>query len=151
MGEESYKTFPAQWSENANLLINDHYSDFFQENDLLCETYAFQFSSESVVVFSLLPTGKDRSLSPISICISYDHQKDERPKDLSKKLDELVNLAGLVIEDYSKTLENPEEGPYFAQWTKQDLKGHEFYVKVSREDISLTLQAEEILKKGGPI
>jgi hypothetical protein len=82
----------------------------------------------------------DYSLSPVPLSITFDNLNDS--KALKKILDISVSLTSLIYDDiFSK--EDWHE--YVLNWTENEIDGHKLFYKITRENISLTLQAEELL------
>ena len=79
-------------------------------------------------------------LSPITIFISHDNV--ESSKEFKSVLKNLVDLSSLIIDDIVSVKEWLD---YNSLWIENEFRGSKFYYKTTRENISLTIQAEKIL------
>jgi hypothetical protein len=56
----------------------------------------------------------------------------------------MVDLLGHIFDDIFNT---EDWSGYVSNWTENKYKNHTFFYKITRENIALTLQANEILSK----
>lgn len=139
------KELPFEWLEEVTKTFNDAYDDKRKEQERFFEVFGEIYEKEFAVVFSYLHS-KDPMASPVSLFISHDHLVDS--KKFKKALAALVDFAGIIFDDITSTKDWSE---YNLIWTEHEYKGFDFSYKLTRENISLTLQAEELLKEGSKI
>ncbi|MBD65621.1 MAG: hypothetical protein CME62_10475 [Halobacteriovoraceae bacterium] len=132
---------PMEWLEEVTKTLNDVYRAQCDEQNRFFEVYGENYKDEFVVIVSLLHK-KDQMIAPITLFISHDILPTS--KEFKKVLEDLINLVGLIFDDIFATEEWSE---FNSMWTENQYKGSTFYYKVTRENISLSLQAEAILQK----
>lgn len=131
---------PQQWQDEFINNLNLAYADVISKNDRFFDVYGRIYDREFVVVASYIHI-EDQLAAPISVFISHDIIDDE--KLMKKALDNLTDLFGLIFDDI---LDNDQWNDYNPNWSENQYKENTFFYKITRENISLTLQAEEILK-----
>jgi hypothetical protein len=139
------KELPAEWTENLTRTLTDVYFQRSEKDNRFFNVYAEILEKEFVVIISYLHHN-DQLVAPIALSISHDLVEDS--KKFRVALDNLVNFSGVIFDDIFATEDWLD---YVSAWTESKSKSSTFYYKISRENISLTLQAEEILKKEGNI
>ena len=138
----SGSSLPQEWIESFIKVLTDTYFEQTEKDNRLFDVYAMTFSSEFVVIISYIHHD-DHFAAPVSVFISHDLQPDS--SKMKNTLDNIINLAGHIFDDIFSVEQWSEFNP---NWTENDFKGDKFFYKITRENIGLTLQAEEILKKG---
>lgn len=135
------KNLPEEWTESFTRTLTDTYFEQSEKDNCFFNVYAEILEKEFVVIISYLHHN-DQLVAPITLSISHDLEDDS--KKFKKALDNLVNFSGLVFDDI---FAEKDWNEYVPAWTENTYKDSTFYYKITRENISLTLQAEEILKK----
>lgn len=139
------KGLPAEWTEEFVGILTETYAAQSEKDNRFFDVYGQIFDKEFVVIVSYIHHS-DQMAAPVSIFISHDTESDS--KELSKALKALVDLSGHILDDI---FSQEDWNEFVPNWTENTFKGHQFHYKITRENISLTLQAEEILKKDGLI
>lgn len=141
--EETQKRnpLPIEWLEEVTKTLNEAYNDNCQKESRFFEVYGESYEKEFVVVVSFLHN-TDQMAAPITLFIAHDIVEDS--KAFKKVLANLLNLIGLIFDDIFAT-ENWSE--FSANWTENKYQDDMFYYKITRENISLSLQAEALLQK----
>ena len=135
------KLLPQEWTDELASTLNEVYAERLKERESFFDVYGEIYDQEFVVIASMMHE-KDNTVAPISIFVSHDIVDDQ--KKYQKVLKNLVDLIGAIVDDVI----TQEHCEYVANWTENKFKGDTFYYKITRENISLTLQAEAILMKG---
>lgn len=143
--EQSGKPLPFDWLEEVTATFNSAYEDKRKAQNRFFETFGEVYTKEFVVIISYLDS-QDPMVSPISLFISHDNLEDS--KKFKMALAALVDFAGIVFDDIAST---KDWADYNSTWTENEYKGFKFSIKLTRENISLTLQAEELLKEGSKL
>ena len=136
------KQLPQEWTDNLMQTLNEAYADEIEAKNSFFDIYGEIYDQEFVVIASLMHQA-DLGIAPVSVFISHDVLADQ--KHFRSVLKSLVDLMGLIFDD---VFTKPDWSEYNANWTENKFKGNNFFYKITRENVSLTLQAEEILKKG---
>jgi hypothetical protein len=136
---------PTVWTESLIKLLNETYAEQCEKDERFFEVYALNFDQEILVVASYIHQA-DPSVSPIAVFISHDQESDS--KKIKKTLENITQLIGHIFDDIFAVEDWSEFVPL---WTENDYDGDLLHYKITRENLSLSIQAEEILKKGSLI
>lgn len=142
---ESGSALPAEWTESLVKVLTETYFKQSEKDNCFFDVYGKVFDQEFIVIISYIHH-EDQMASPISVFISHDNLEDS--KKMKQALASLVDLAGHIFDDIFSIA---DWNGYIPNWTENKFKENTFFYKITRENISLTLQAEEILKKGSVI
>lgn len=145
--EESTKRspLPNEWTEELTRVLTEAYLERSEKDNKFFDVYGEIYEKEFVVIISYIHH-EDQLMSPVSLFISHDVVEDS--KKFKVVLKNLVDLSGLIFDDVFAT---EDWSDYVGTWTSNKYKNNEFFYKITRENISLTLQAEEFLSKDGNI
>lgn len=135
------KSLPDEWSESVTKILTEAYHEQSESDNCFFDVYGRIFEKEFVVAVSYVKHDQLEA-SPVTLFVTHDVL--ENSKKFKKTLEDLVDYVGLVFDDI---FGQDDWSEYNANWTENGYKGHEFAYKITRENISLTLQAEEILNK----
>jgi hypothetical protein len=135
---------PKEWTESFIGLLTQTYFDQTEKDHRFFDVYGQIYEKEFVAVISYIHHD-DHLAAPISIFISHDTDDDKKTKEA---LDNVIRLTGHILDDIFSV-----EGwsGFVPTWTENSLDNNNFFYKITRENIGLTLQAEEILKRDGLI
>lgn len=143
--EISRKPLPNEWTEEFTRVLTDTYFERSEKDNRFFDVYGEIYDKDFVVIASYIHHD-DQLKSPISIFISHDVLEDS--KEFKSTLKNLVDFMGLILDDIFAI---DEWSDYNNTWTENAYKGSNFFYKITRENISLTLQAEQFLEKNGEI
>jgi len=144
--EETKKSMlPNEWTEELVRTLSEAYYVQSEKDNSFFDVYGEITEKEFVVVASYLHH-EDQMKAPISLFISHDVVDDS--KAFKKVLKSLVDLTGEIFDDAFASDDGPD---YVATWTGSKYKTCDFHYKITRENISLTVQAEAFLEKDGDI
>ncbi|MCO4754755.1 MAG: hypothetical protein KC478_09735 [Bacteriovoracaceae bacterium] len=136
------KSLPTEWTEEVVKVLTETYLERSEKDNRFFDVHAQSFEKETVVVISYIHHS-DQLAAPISIFISLENDEKMDSKELSKALKALVDLSGHVLDDI---FAQEDWNEFFPNWTENKFKDYTFHYKITRENVSLSLQAEEILK-----
>lgn len=139
--ETTYSYMPSEWQENLIKILTNTYADQIEKNEKLFDVIGLIYDKEFVVIVSYIDQ-KDYSVAPISLFISHDHISDVAK--MSQTLDRLADFVGEVFDDIFST---EDWNDYLDIWTENKYRDHLFHYKITRENVTLTLQANELLKE----
>ncbi len=137
-------SLPEEWIESFVGLLTQTYFKQTEKDHRFFDVYGQIFEKELVVIASYIHHD-DHLAAPISVFVSHDIVDDKKTKSA---LENLVNLVGHIYDD---VFANEDWSEFNPTWTENKYQENTFFYKVTRENIGLTLQAEEILKKDGLI
>lgn len=136
---DTAKELPADWCDALTNILNATYEERATKDNYFFDVIGKIFEKESILFVSYLDKA-DYSTAPTTLSISFDNLNDSNA--LKKILDISVSLTSLIFDDiFSK--EDWRE--YVLNWTENEIDGHKLYYKITRENMNLTLQAEELL------
>ena len=123
-------------------LINESFEKSFKERNLTLESYGELYEDEIILVLSLSTTTLENT---ISLFISDDFtQKD----DLKEKINYLVSSSSEFFEIFINSSDEEIIELYSPDWKETELSKKNFFYKISRENIKLTMEANKILSGG---
>lgn len=132
---------PKEWSEELIELLQTVYSSYCEANQKHFEIFGLTYPDEAVIIVSLLDENKDSSL-PITYLASFDISTNS---DIKKVLAVLMDTVGIFFDVVFSTKDWCD---YDAQWQESTVKNIDFYYRSTREDVSLSLAADQIIKNG---
>lgn len=128
---------PNQWLEDVLGLLHQTYKK--ERGQRFFEAYGEIYSNELVLIVSLLP--EQIGEASLSLYLSTDLTQKDLPLELLKSM---LDLSGNFLDDYFQDDQWSEWEP---NWQKTQYKKRDYFYKVTRENISLTLEAERLLKE----
>ncbi len=130
---------PDEWTKEFTDLLNSIYKD---ESNKLGKSFfilGFTYPSEVILAISFMDE-KDINALPVTLVVSADLKEGQQAKKL---LDTLIDSVGVFFDSY---FAGSEGSDYHTTWTSETFKNIEVFYQVSRENILLTLKANELLK-----
>jgi hypothetical protein len=139
--DKSGAALPVDWTEGLIRALTENYYAQSEKDNRFFDVFGRIFEKEFLLIASYVHH-EDQLKSPISIVISCDIIADQ--KKFQTALSEMVDLLGHIFDDIFAT---QDWNGYIQNWTENTYKTNTFYYKITRENIALTLQANEILEK----
>lgn len=123
------------------------FGEFLDQEDTKFEVFAISYPDEFVLGMSYL-WPKFPNKSCYTFKASLDLNEDESP---SAEVLEVIfqNIVG-SLEYYFNHREQELEDLYFPHWQNSNTEGAEFFYQTTRENLSLSLQAEFLLQEDQP-
>ncbi len=131
---------PKEWSITVKELLETSYQTQLKDKTHEFEVYGRLYKGELVVVASLMNV-KDKSTIPTTYFVSIDLADGQ---DYTKNLDSLVDSIGGFFDTYFST---PEWMDYKDSWEEEEFKGQKIYYKINRENVGLTIMADQLLNQ----
>lgn len=139
------KDLPGDWTENFTRTLTEAFYSQSEEDKCFFDVYGRIFDDEFLVIVSYHDQA-DQYKAPKSLFISHDNLNDT--KAFEKALKNLVDLSGMIFDDI---FGQKDWNDYALDWIENEFRGSKFHYRITRENISLTLQAEELLKSDGKL
>lgn len=136
-------TLPANWRNDIEKLLNQLYKKEIEKMDKKFEVHGFLYPQEAVITATLVDNASDHTI-PTSFHISIDIDGDQKKSDEKFKL--LVDALGPFCDYYFSQPHEEVEKVYQSRWQEETFKGKTLFYKISRENISLTLLANQLLE-----
>lgn len=131
---------PKEWSESMTELLITNYAKYLENTDKTFQVFGKLYHGELVVIASLL-NPKSETQIPTSYFVSIDLAEGQ---DYTKYLDTIVDSVADFFETY---FSDANWMDYLDQWTEEDYKGIKFFYKINRENIELSIKAEQLLNQ----
>lgn len=136
--------FPDNFTENLSHYFNEHFEQMYPHsmNKKSIQTYGKIFSDEILLIVTL--THDSEQLSPVSLFLSKELKSDwtNSPQKIKKIIDMMAEMAGIFFEEMLST---KNWNDYNLQWYEEKYKNETYFVKTTRENIELTLNANDLL------
>ena len=137
--DEEKKPIPSEWFEELVKIFNENYFDRSEKDNCFFDAYGELSSKELVVAVSYVHH-EDQLKAPISVYISYEYTLGKT--DTDKILEGTMQLFALIFDDI---FAQDDWNEYNSNWTENEYQGNKYHYKITRENISLSIQAEKIL------
>ncbi len=134
----SGNTLPEMWINELLNLLNTVYSNQLKERNCFLEFHGFSYPDELFLAVSIINIS-NRSISPTSVCLSTDLTPKE---DVKKVLDTLIDATGILLDNF---FNEAQWDAWSSTWQKETFKKMTFYCNITREDLSLTIEANKLL------
>lgn len=136
--------FSDEWLQDLKNLLIETYADKLSSDSMTFEVFGESFKDEVVLVTTLLDSD-DLAKIPVTLVISEDIESDKQRPDLLKRL---IDITGLIFDDIFQSLGgNDTESFYTNRWQDLEFKDRVSHIKITRENLSLTLQANRLLQE----
>lgn len=140
--ESKALVIPSEWTNKFKQTLLKIYGDKCLKEDKTFEIYAFTYPEEVLLIVSYL--GLDQNVLPVTLSLSADLKVNENPE---KTLDILCDSVGIFFDHYFAAGEKEDEifDEYAYEWDKETINNIDVYFKVTRENVGLTLAANQLL------
>ncbi|NOT78329.1 MAG: hypothetical protein HOP07_04935 [Bacteriovoracaceae bacterium] len=136
--------FPKDWAEGLKQILLNIYGEKCIQNEKTFEIYGFSYPTEALLIISYV--GLDKFETPVSLFISSDLTDKT---DTDKTMDNMFDSAGVFFDQYFSAEENNDSDviwdDYVLDWEESEFSGEKLFYKVTRENISLTMEANALL------
>lgn len=131
---------PKEWSESITELLNTNYANYLTQSGKTFMVWGKLYHGELVVIASLLNPSMETDI-PTTYFVSIDLSDGQ---DHTKYLDNLVDSIGDFYEIF---FSDPNWMDYLDHWVEEDYKGVNLFYKTNRENIALSIKAEQLLNQ----
>jgi hypothetical protein len=138
--ETKGQKLPIQFEEKVQKLLIENYKSQFDGSLFTFEVHGFSYPNEVVMTASLVNI-QDELLAPTTYHVSAN--LDDSIK-MDQLLDDLVDSMGMFFDNYFSTADWNE---FQARWEEMKYKKLCLFYKVTRENISASLYADQILEQ----
>ena len=143
-GEE----LPEEWMDQVSDLLTQTYPALCRQNKRCFKTYGHRYSDEILLIVSFTPDKDAGAIPGEGLPLSFFISIDISPGDGEDKyLKGLLDFAGILIDEIlGKFSAGEEEEEYYSsRWQSHLEKRREYYYKITRENIDLTIEANRLL------
>jgi len=140
------KPLPSDWQESLSRLLNETYKKECQQEGRYFDVYGQIYPEELLLVVSWL-SEKEQGVAPVTCFLSCEPDQMASEEKVKKTQADFIDLAGLFYDDiFSKEDWNDDEVSMFEpNWQEVSHKNQNYFYKLSRENINLTLEADRLL------
>lgn len=131
---------PHDWLADLGELLNSTYKEQCDKRNKSFLVLGHTFPNEVVLIVSFLDE-KSLGAIPITLILSADLDEKNKPEEL---LEVLVEFIGIF---FDQVFSQDEWDEYSTVWEMEEVKGNKIHYIISRENILLTLKADEFLKE----
>jgi len=131
---------PQQWREKVESVLYNVYQKQCDANHKSFQVYALTYPNELLLTASYL-SPDHLEIAPVTYIISMDLKDKEDPQ---KYIDNLIDSIGVFFDTY---FADSDWNDYQANWEEAEYKKLKFYYKISRENMALSIQAEQLLNQ----
>lgn len=139
--ESPGKAIPLEWQKDVQKLLETTFSVELGKIPYYFDTYGKIYQDELLMVASLTPNNPN--FGPVSCFVSIDNPTE---KTVKKFLDLMVDFIGDFFETY---FQSEDWNDYAPRWQEIEYNGEDIHYKVTRENLSLSMKAEELLNGSG--
>lgn len=132
--------FPDEWRERIEKTLYKVYQERCDQKNKSFQVHALSYPDELFLAVGLVDNKNEQEM-PVSFIVSMDLDKSD--KDYEKKVDTLIDSMGVFFDSY---FEESDWDDYVARWTEASFRDLDFFYKVSRENVALSIQAEILLR-----
>lgn len=136
--------FPKDWAEGLKQILLNIYGEKCLKEDKSFEIYGFSYPTEVIMIVSYV--GLDKFINPVTLFLSAD--LGEKTKT-DKVINDMFDSVGIFFDAYFAKDESADEiwDDYVLDWEETEFNGQNFFYKVTRENIALSIEADLLLGK----
>jgi hypothetical protein len=132
---------PQDWLDGLSLILNETYETQCKENERDFDVYGQIYDEELLIIVSWHHT-KDEFAAPITCFLSAEPEQmssDKKVKDVQKHFTDIIGLF------FDEIFNDSEWDGFEPNWQEVKYKTETYFYKISRENITLTLEANKLL------
>lgn len=135
------KVVPLEWSEGVARLLDETYKAECEKKGNYFDVYGQVFPEELLVIISYL-SEKDPGKMPITLFLSSEKEDIATEEKVKETQKDFIDLAGLFFDEI---FSNSEWDEFEPEWQEVKHKNKTYLYKITRENVSLTLEANKLL------
>jgi hypothetical protein len=142
---ESPKLLPNEWIQSVGEVLNQTYKEQCEAQNKRFDIFGQIYTEELFVVagFAHAQDPYEASISLFLSCDAHDMNTAQKVKETQAGF---VDLMGLFFDEIFST---PDWSEWEPNWQEVEWKDKKFFYKLTRENVSLTLEADRILQAAG--
>jgi len=135
------KSIPQDWLDNLAQMLDETYAEECKKHDRYFDVYGQIYTEELLLVVSWL-SEKDLTSAPVTCFLSCDPEQMNDETKVKKTQQSYIDVVGLFFDEIFSTDDWTEFEP---NWQEVSYKHENYFFKISRENINLTLEANKLL------
>lgn len=129
---------PEKWKNEVIELLQNTYAKEISDQSKVFDVYGQSYPKEILIMASLLDAN-DEMGAPVTYFASANLDDKVNPE---KQMNTLVDSIGVFFDEY---FQNKDWNDFTFDWVEATLDGVAFYFKTSKENVGLTMKANELL------
>lgn len=142
--DSAEKKLPPEWTDEIKELLETIYAAQLEKHQKKIEIMGFSYSDEILLAISVLDKNNGDEFTPLTYLASSDLDQKLKPQ---KVLNSMVDSIGLFFDALFNCEEIIISEHITNIWEEVKIKSQVFYYKITRENIKLTIMANELLEK----
>lgn len=134
-------SIPVDWLESLARLLNETYSSECKKHDRYFDVYGQIYPEELLVIVSWI-SDKEQNAAPVTCFLSCDPDQMNNEKKVKETQANYIEVAGLFFDEI---FSSDNWDGFEPNWQEVTHKHQNYYYKLSRENINLTLEANKLL------
>jgi hypothetical protein len=135
------KAIPQDWLESLARLLNETYATECKKHDRYFDVYGQIYTEELLLVVSWL-SEKDTFSAPITCFLSCEPDQMNNETKVKSTQQSFIDVVGLFFDEIFSSEDWADFEPL---WQPVTYKHENYFFKISRENINLTLEANKLL------
>jgi len=135
------KSIPQDWLVSFGILLNETYQSECEKHSRTFDVYGQIYDEELLIVVSWI-SEKDEYIAPITCFLSCE---PEQMKDDTKVKTTQINFIDVVGIFFDEIFAADEWNEFEPNWQEVNYKQENYFFKLSRENVNLTLEANKLL------
>lgn len=134
--------FPKDWAEGLKQILLNIYGDKCLKEEKTFEVYGFSYPNEVLMIVSYV--GLDKFIAPVTIFLSADLNEATKTDAV---INDMFDSVGVFFDAFFAKEETSDEiwDDYVLDWEETEFNKQNFYYKVTRENIGLSIEADLLL------
>lgn len=135
------KGIPQDWLESLARLLNETYATECKKHDRYFDVYGQIYTEELLLVVSWF-SEKDAHAAPITCFLSCEPAQMNDETKVKATQQSFIDVVGLFFDEIFSSEDWNEFEPL---WQEVTYKHENYFFKISRENINLTIEANKLL------
>lgn len=135
------KSIPQDWLEGLSRMLNESYKQECKEHKRYFDVYGQIYQEELLLVVSWLSEA-DEFLSPITCFLSCEPAQMNTESKVKETQGNFIDVVGLFFDEI---FADDEWDGFEPNWQEVNYKQENYFFKLSRENINLTMEADRLL------
>ncbi len=135
------KTIPQDWLVSLGVLLNETYQSECEKHERTFDVYGQIYKEELLLAVSWL-SEKDEYIAPITCFLSCEPEQMNDDKKVKDTQQNFIDVVGIFFDEIFSSEDWHEFEP---TWQEVNYKKENYFYKLSRENINLTLEANKLL------
>ncbi|MBA2404896.1 MAG: hypothetical protein H0V66_09015 [Bdellovibrionales bacterium] len=135
------KTIPQDWLFSLTNLLNETYQSECERHQRTFDVYGQIYQEELLLAVSWL-SEKDEHIAPITCFLSCEPDQMKDDKKVKNTQQNFIDVVGIF---FDQIFASDDWNDFEPAWQEVNYKEENYFYKLSRENIRLTLEANKLL------